>query len=54
MVRRLKRLCADDSGATALEYSLIATFVFLVIIASLRAIGTNLSSVFARVANNLG
>lgn len=40
------RFLKDESGATAIEYGLIATLIAVAIIASLDLIGTELSSVF--------
>jgi pilus assembly protein Flp/PilA len=48
-----RRFTQAEGGATAIEYSLIAAFVGLAIIAGTRAIGTSLSDIFPRVANNL-
>lgn len=39
----------DDSGATAIEYALIAAFISLVIITAATAIGTELNSTFTDV-----
>jgi pilus assembly protein Flp/PilA len=49
----IRKFLVDDSGATAIEYALIATFVFMVIISSLKVVGQKLSPVFVNVANNL-
>jgi pilus assembly protein Flp/PilA len=49
----IRKFLADDSGATAIEYALIATFVFMVIISSLKVVGQKLSPVFTNVANSL-
>jgi pilus assembly protein Flp/PilA len=43
----------DDSGATAIEYGLLASLIAVVIIAAVKAVGTNLSTMFTSVANNL-
>ena len=40
----------DESGATAIEYGLIAAIVSIVIIVSLGAVGDELNIVFNRVA----
>lgn len=48
-----KRFCTDDSGATAIEYGLIAALIALVIIGAVSTIGTNLSNKFTNVAGNL-
>jgi pilus assembly protein Flp/PilA len=49
----LKRFLVDESGATAIEYALIASMIALVIIGSLRTIGTKLSAKFAAISGNL-
>jgi pilus assembly protein Flp/PilA len=43
----------DQSGATAIEYGLIASLVGVAIIAGVKALGTNLSGTFAKVSGNL-
>ena len=49
----IKRFVANESGATAIEYGLIAVGISIAIIAAVRGIGTNLSSTFTKVQNNL-
>ncbi len=49
----LTRFVRDDSGATAIEYGLIAALIAVVIIGTLTAIGTNLSTKFTSVATSL-
>lgn len=49
----LKKFIEDESGATAIEYGLMAAFIFLVIIASVKALGTKVSAVFPMVEGNL-
>jgi pilus assembly protein Flp/PilA len=39
----------DESGATAIEYGLIAALVAVAIVTAVTALGTQLSSTFARV-----
>jgi pilus assembly protein Flp/PilA len=43
----------DDSGATAIEYGLIASLIALVIIASVTAVGNKLTTTFTEVSSNL-
>jgi pilus assembly protein Flp/PilA len=43
----------DDSGATAIEYGLIAALVSVAIIAILSTLGDNLNATFKAVADNL-
>lgn len=48
-----KRFAADQSGATAIEYGLIAGLISVVIITALGTIGTNLKNKFNAIGNNL-
>lgn len=43
----------DESGATAIEYGLIAALVGVVIITAVRKLGSNLSATFDKVAGNV-
>jgi pilus assembly protein Flp/PilA len=43
----------DESGATAIEYGLIAALIAVVIIAAVRTIGTNLNTTFTNIGSNL-
>ncbi len=45
-----KQLINDESGATAIEYGLIAALVSVVIITALSTLGTNLTATFTEVA----
>ena len=49
----MKRFAKDESGATAIEYGLIAGLISVVIIAALTAIGTKLNTKFQNIAGNL-
>lgn len=42
----LDRFLADESGATAIEYGLIISLIFLVIISSVTAFGNKASAIF--------
>jgi pilus assembly protein Flp/PilA len=42
----LQKFLKDESGATAIEYGLIAALIALVIITALTAVGTSLSATF--------
>jgi pilus assembly protein Flp/PilA len=48
-----RKFVQDDSGATAIEYGLIAALVSVAIIAMLTTLGTNLNATFKTVADNL-
>jgi pilus assembly protein Flp/PilA len=43
----------DDSGATAIEYALIAAGISIVIVVSVQGIGTTLNNTFANVNSQL-
>jgi pilus assembly protein Flp/PilA len=47
------RFLKDESGATAIEYGLIAAIVSVAIIAALNLVGDNLSNVFTYIGNQL-
>jgi pilus assembly protein Flp/PilA len=47
------RMLRDESGATAIEYGLIAALISVAIIAALTSVGTNLSTTFNNVAGAL-
>jgi len=47
------RFIKDQSGATAIEYGLIAAFISIAIIGALTTIGTNLDTTYTTVANAL-
>ena len=46
-------LCRDRSGATAIEYALIAGGIALVIIAAVALLGSSLSDFFGTLATEL-
>jgi len=48
-----KSFIRNESGATAIEYGLIASLIGVAIIAGVRALGTGLSGTFASVSGNL-
>ena len=45
----LKSFASDESGATAIEYGLIAALIAVFLIGALSALGTNMSSEFAQI-----
>jgi pilus assembly protein Flp/PilA len=47
------RFVKNESGATAIEYGLIAALIAVAIIASVTAVGTSLSTTFTNVAGAL-
>lgn len=47
------KLIKDESGATAIEYGLIAALIALAIIVGARTIGQKLGNTFNNIASNL-
>ena len=49
----LKRFANDESGATAIEYGLIATLIAVALITGATALGTQLNAVFNGLSTKL-
>ncbi|MDM7851485.1 Flp family type IVb pilin [Pseudochrobactrum kiredjianiae] len=49
-----KRFAKSESGATAIEYGLIAALIAVVIIGAVTALGDNISSTFQTIADKIG
>jgi pilus assembly protein Flp/PilA len=47
------KFAGDQSGATAIEYGLIASLIAVVIISAVTMVGTSLKTTFTEVAGNL-
>ncbi len=50
MAKSIHRFLADQSGATAVEYALMATLIAVFIVGAVASIGTKLSSEFVEVS----
>lgn len=53
MTRILARFTTDKSGATAIEYGLIAALVAVAIITAVTTMGTDLADIFGDVSDAL-
>jgi pilus assembly protein Flp/PilA len=53
MSKLVLRFAKDESGATAIEYGLIAAGIAVAIIATVQALGTNLNTTFSTVSTSL-
>ena len=51
MQRFVQRFIRDESGATAIEYGLIAALIAVVIITAVTTVGTNLKGTFNNIGN---
>ena len=52
-MKRFKEFAKDESGATAIEYGLIAALVSVAAITALSAMGDSLSAMFTAVSSEL-
>lgn len=50
-MRTIKQIIADQSGATAIEYGLIAALIAVAAIAAMGGLGNQLSNNFSAVSN---
>ena len=53
MINAVKKFVANESGATAIEYALIASLVAVAIIAAITTLGSKLQNTFNEVSSNL-
>jgi pilus assembly protein Flp/PilA len=49
----IQRFLREEAGATAIEYSLIAAGISIVIVASVTAVGGQLTSIFTSVSTQI-
>jgi pilus assembly protein Flp/PilA len=53
-MRSVSHFFKDESGATAIEYGLIAALIAAVIITAVTTIGTNLTQTFETISTKVG
>ncbi|WP_082491045.1 Flp family type IVb pilin [Aureimonas sp. Leaf454] len=53
MLHLLSRFADDSSGATAIEYGLIASIVSVALVSILGALGGNLATLFTKISDAL-
>ncbi len=53
MTKILKSVYSDESGATAIEYGLIAALVSIAAIAAFQSVGGALTNIFTSIAGHL-
>jgi pilus assembly protein Flp/PilA len=53
MTKLLSRFVCNESGATAIEYGLIAACISVAIIAAVQGVGSKLNTTFTNVSNAL-
>ena len=52
-MKLFREILEDESGATAIEYGLIAALVAVALIAALQGMGGSLTNKFTKIANEL-
>jgi pilus assembly protein Flp/PilA len=52
-MKQILHLIRDESGATAIEYALIASLIAVAIITAVQTVGTKVSTVFTEVGGSL-
>jgi pilus assembly protein Flp/PilA len=52
-MKTVRRFLADESGATAIEYGLIAAGIALAIITAVKGVGSSLSTKFTVISTSL-
>lgn len=51
MIKLAQRLKAEEKGASAIEYALIATLIFLVIVSAIGVLSTNTTDMYNDISN---
>jgi pilus assembly protein Flp/PilA len=54
MTKFVTRFLKDESGATAIEYGLIAALISVVIVGAVGLVGENLNTTFTTIKDKLG
>ena len=53
MSKFVTRFLKDESGATAIEYGLIAALIAVVLVGALQAVGTSLDGAFEKISTEV-
>ncbi len=54
MTKFIAKFAKDESGATAIEYGLIAALIAVVIITAVTTLGQNIEANFSHIATKIG
>lgn len=54
MIDLAKRFAKDETGATAIEYAIIAAGIAVAIVTVVKALGTNVNAMYTKVSSELG
>jgi len=53
-MKLVSKFLKDESGATAIEYGLIAALISVAIIAAATALGSNIATTFTTISDDIG
>jgi pilus assembly protein Flp/PilA len=53
LIQSAKQFMSNEEGVTAIEYALIAALIAVAIIVAVKAVGTDLNTVFGKVSTAL-
>ena len=53
MMMLTKGFLADEAGATAIEYAMIAAFIAVAIVGAVTSLGTSLTGIFTNVNSDI-
>jgi len=53
MLRILRQLCDDEQGQDIAEYAVMLAVILLLVVGTIKLIGTNANSTFSNVASSL-
>ena len=53
-MKLVTKFLKDESGATAIEYGLIAALISVAIIAAATALGSNIATTFTTISDDIG
>lgn len=53
MTKFVTRFLKDESGATAIEYGLIAALIAVVLVTALTAVGSSLGGAFSKISSEV-
>jgi pilus assembly protein Flp/PilA len=53
MLKQIKSFIRNESGATLIEYGLVAALISIVAILALRSVGSNVNAKFSNIATTL-
>ena len=53
MLRTFEHLCGEDSGQDIAEYAVMLAMILVIVVGTIRLIGSNANTVFSQVASSV-